>query len=245
MKEIILWQVGNGTVHGKTLVMTWIVMIAMITFVYFGVRNLTEGKPGKFQNFFEWVMDLIKGLVADNMDYKKAAPLLAYLVTLFMFVFFCNMLGVIPNIFKPLFSNVEFAQLNYIFYDAKLSSPTSDINTTLGLALISISVVIYMGVKYKGVHYFHHFLEPNPVFLPIHIIDIIAKPMTLGFRLFGNIFAKETLTLLILMLPGLWVFAGGVFLMPVWLAFSIFLGSIQAFVFTVLTIAYIAQAVEG
>ncbi len=189
MHEIILWHVGNGTVHARTLVMTWLTMALLLIFVLLGVRNLTSGKPGKLQNVLEWVVDFVKGLISGNMDYKKGASLLSYLLTLIMFIFFANMLGLVPNFVAPLFTNVEFAKLNEIFHGAVLQSPTADINTTLALATLTIILVIAFGVKFKGARYFQHFLEPHPVFLPIHLIDILAKPMTLAFRLFGNIYA--------------------------------------------------------
>ncbi len=243
-EELVLWQLGGMTFHAKTLVMTWIVMLAIIVLCLIGVRNLTSGKPGKMQNVLEWVVDFVKKLVADNMDYEKGRPLLGYLVTLIMFVFFSNMLGLIPNItFNLLHTfHINFAQLDKIFEGATLMSPTADINTTLALAILTIILVVAMGIKHKGIHYFHHFVEPNPLFLPIHLIDMLSKPMTLGFRLFGNIFAGEVLIKVILMLPGIWVLPG-VFPDAIWLGFSVFVGAIQSFVFTVLTTAYVAQAV--
>lgn len=242
MHEPILWQLSFGTLHAKTLVMTWITMALILIFALLGVRNLTSGKPGKMQNILEWVVDFVRKLISDNMDYKKGAHLLPYLVTLIMFIFFSNMLGLIPNIFAPLFKGVKFAQLDKILGEVVQMSPTADINTTLALATLTIIMVIFMGIKSKGLHYFHHFLEPNPLFLPIHLIDILSKPMTLAFRLFGNIYAGEVLIGVILMLPGIYLF-GGIIPMPIWLGFSIFIGAIQSFVFTILTIAYIAQAV--
>lgn len=242
MHETILWHLGNGTFHGKTLIMTWLAMLALIIFIMLGVRNLTSEKPGRLQNMLEWIIDFVRSLISDNMDYKKGAPLLSYLLTLITFVFFSNMLGLVPNVLAPLFKNVHFAKLDGILGGVVMMSPTADINTTLALATLTIILVVAYGVKYKGSHYFHHFLEPYPVFLPIHLIDFIAKPMTLAFRLFGNIYAGEVLITVILMLPGVFVF-GGVLPMPIWLGFSMFIGAIQSFVFTVLTIAYVAQAV--
>lgn len=241
-EETVLWHLGNVTLHGKTLVMTWMVMLLLLIFVLIGVRNLTSGKPGKMQNILEWVVDFVRKMVSDNMDYEKGRPLLGYLVTLIMFVFFSNMFGLIPNLTFNLLHNVEFAELNKIFEGPSWMSPTADINTTLALAILTILLVIGMGIKHKGIHYFHHFLEPNPAFLLIHVIDMLSKPMTLGFRLFGNIFAGEVLIKVILMLPGIWVLPG---IIPdtIWLAFSVFVGAIQSFVFTVLTTAYVAQAV--
>lgn len=245
-EELVRWHVFGMSLHAKTLVMTWIVMALIIIFALLGVRKLSSRTPGKMQNVFEWVFDFVSKLISDNMEYEKGRPLLNYLVTLIMFVFFSNMLGLVPNLTFNLFEHfhIEFAQLNKIFEGPSLMSPTADINTTLALALLTIILVIAMGIKHHGARYFHHFVEPYPVFLPIHIIDMASKPMTLGFRLFGNIFAGEILIKVILMLPGIYVLPG---ILPdvIWLGFSIFVGAIQSFVFTVLTIAYVAQAVAA
>lgn len=241
-EETVLWHLGNMTFHGKTLVMTWLVMVVVLVFVLSGVRNLTSGKPGKMQNILEWMVDFVRKLVSDTMDLEKARPILGYLITLILFVFVSNMFGLLPNFTLNLFHNVEFAQLNKIFEGASWMSPTADINTTAALALLTMVLVVGMGIKHQGGHYFKHFLEPNPVFLLIHLIDMISKPLTLAFRLFGNIFAGEVMISVILMIPGIWVMTG---ILPdaIWLAFSVFIGSIQSYVFTVLTTAYVAQAV--
>ena len=244
-EEIVLWQLGNMTFHGKTLIMTWTSMAAMFVFCLIGVRNLTSGKPGKMQNVLEWIVDFISNLVYDNMDREKGRPILGYLLTLIMFVFFSNMIGLIPNFSFNLFEHfhIEFAQLNKIFEGPTLMSPTADINTTMALAILTILLVIGLGIKHKGLHYFHHFVEPYAVFSILHVIDMIAKPMTMAFRLFGNIFAGEILIKVILMIPGIWVL-GGIFPQTIWLAFSIFIGAIQAYVFTILTAVYVSQAVS-
>ena len=243
-EETIIWHLWSMSFHGKTLIMTWVVMAAMLVFCFLGVRNLTSGKPGKMQNVLEWIVDFVSTLVSDNMEPEKGRPILGYLVTLFMFVFFSNMIGLIPNFTFNFFEHfhIEFAQLNKIFEGPTLMSPTADINTTMALALLTILLVIGLGIKYKGLHYFHHFVEPYAVFSIIHVIDMIAKPMTMAFRLFGNIFAAEILIKVILMIPGIWVL-GGIFPQTIWLAFSIFIGAIQAYVFTVLTTVYVSQAV--
>ena len=241
-EETVIWQLWGMNFNAKTLVMTWMVMAIVIFLVLLGVRNLTSGKPGKGQNVLEWIIDFVRKIVADNVDYEKAKPLLGYLLTLIVFIFASNMFGLIPNLTFNLLHNVHFAELNKIFEGPSFTSPTADINTTLALALMTIIIVLTMGIKHKGIHYFHHFLEPNPAFFLIHLIDLISKPMTLAFRLFGNIYAGEILLKVILMLPGIWVLPG---ILPdtIWLAFSIFIGAIQSYVFTVLTTAYVAQAV--
>lgn len=243
-EELVLWQLGNMTFHGKTLIMTWIAMAAILVFCMLGVRHLTSGKPGKMQNILEWIVDFVRNLISDNMSYEQGRPLLGYLITLIMFVFFSNMIGLIPNFTFNLLEHfhVTFAHLDKIFEGPLMMSPTADINTTAALALLTIILVVFLGIKTKGLHYFHHFIEPFPVFAIIHVIDLISKPMTLAFRLFGNIFAGEILLKVILMLPGIWVLPG-IFPMTVWLAFSIFIGAIQSYVFVVLTTAYVSQAV--
>ena len=241
-EETVLWHLGFMTFNGKTLIMTWIAMVAILIFCYMGVRHLTSGKPGKMQNVLEWIVDFVKNLVSDNMNYEQGRPLLGYLLTLIMFVFFSNMLGLIPNFTFNLLEHfhVEFAQLNKIFEGPSLMSPTADINVTMALALLTIFLVLYLGVKTKGLHYFHHFVEPFKVFAIIHLVDLIAKPLTLAFRLFGNIFAGEILIKVILMLPGIWVLPG-IFPTTIWLAFSMFIGAIQSYVFTVITTAFIPR----
>jgi F-type H+-transporting ATPase subunit a len=112
----------------------------------------------------------------------------------------------------------------------------------MALALLTIILVIYQGVQTKGLHYFHHFVEPYKELVILNILDLLAKPLTLAFRLFGNIFAGEILLKVILMLPGIWVLPG-IFPTTIWLGFSVFVGAIQAYVFTVLTTAYVSQAV--
>lgn len=242
--ETVLWHFGNMTFHGKTLIMMWIVMAVVLIFCFLGVRNLTSGKPGKMQNVLEWLVDFVKKIISDNMNYEQGRPLLSYLLTLIMFIFFSNLLGLLPNFTFNLFehAHVEFAQFGHIFSGPLLMSPTADVNITMSLALLTIILVVSLGIKTKGAHYFQHFVEPLKIFAIIHIIDLISKPLTLAFRLFGNIFAGEILLQVILMLPGIWVLPG-VLPMVVWLAFSIFIGAIQAYVFTVLTTAYISQAV--
>jgi len=126
-----------------------------------------------------------------------------------------------------------------------LGSPTADYNTTLGLALCTFVMIYVMGLRYKGLGYFKHYLKSFFFFLPINIIEDLAKPVTLTFRLYGNIYAGEVLIAVLLGLLGGWTHVFGGFLASLaWLAFSIFVGCIQAFIFTMLSIAYFSQAVS-
>ena len=217
-------MVGNTLLafNVKTMVMTWIVMILVALFALAATRNMSLKRPAGAQNILEMVFEGIKGLVNDNMDPKKGAALLSIVVTYFIFILFSNLIGLVPT----------------------FSSPTADYNTTLALALCTFALIFIFGLKYKGLGYFKHYLKPYAIFLPITIIEDFSKPITLTFRLYGNIYGGEVLMAVLLGLLGGWIHVfGGFIASVVWLAFSIFVGFIQAFIFTMLSIAYVSQAV--
>ncbi len=207
----------------KTIVTTWIAMALILLFAWAATRNLSLRKPTRLQVIFEMIYEGIRGLVKSNMDPEKGAPLVNIVVTLFLFILFSNLLGLFPS----------------------MMSPTADYNTTFGLAVTVIILVQYFGVRYKGTGgYLKGFLQPFVLFLPINIVEELAKPVTLAFRLYGNIFAGEVLIAVLLgLIPLTADLLGGFIASVVWLGFSIFVGFIQAFIFTMLTIAYVSMAV--
>ncbi len=220
-----LVTVGNTQLafNPKTLIMTWITMILVAAFFIAATRNMSMQRPKGAQNVLEAIFEFIKGLVDQNMDPKKGASILYLVVTYMVFILFSNLIGLVPT----------------------LGSPTADYNTTLGLALCTFVMIFVMGLRYKGLGYFKHYLKPFFFFLPINIIEDLAKPVTLTFRLYGNIYAGEVLIAVLLGLLGGWTHVFGGFLASLaWLAFSIFVGFIQAFIFTMLSIAYFSQAVS-
>lgn len=200
------------TFHLDTLMMTWLTMAIIILFAVLATRNL-KVKPQGWQNFLEMVVDALLEQIDANMGPRgrKLAPLV---ITLFLFLVVGNELGLIPG----------------------LTSPTSDLNTTLGLALMIVVMVHIIGVVNKGpVRYIKHFFEPYVPFVIINIIEELAKPITLSFRLFGNILAGEILLLILGMLVP--------YVVPTaWLAFSVFVGVVQAFIFTMLSISYLSNS---
>ena len=200
------------TFHLDTLMMTWVTMGIIIVLAILATRNL-QLKPQGWQNFLEMVMDALLEQIDANMGPRgrKLAPLV---ITLFLFLAVGNELGLIPG----------------------MTSPTADLNTTLGLALMILIIVHVLGVVNKGpVRYFKHFFEPFIPFVIINIIEEIAKPITLSFRLFGNILAGEILLLILGMLVP--------YVVPTaWLAFSVFVGIVQAFIFTMLSISYLSNS---
>lgn len=230
--------------HAKTILMTWFVMLCLLIFVFICLRKLTSGTPGKMQNILEWLVDFVRGMISDNIDYKKGGVLLSYLLSLILFIFFCNLMGLFPNILSPIFNHIQFAGISEMFgTGTTLMSPTADINTDFALALITITLVVFFGLKYKKLHYFGHFIKPHPAFSLIHVIDFVSKPLTLAFRLFGNIYSGEMLVAVILM-PKSAAALAGIIPLPIWLIFCTFIAVIQSYVFTILTLAYIGQAVE-
>ncbi len=220
------WELVVGNTHlafnPKTLIMTWVVMVLVVLFGVAATRNMSMRKPKGAQNILEAVFEFIRGQVNDNMDPKKGAALLSIVVTYFIFILFSNLIGLVPT----------------------LNSPTADYNTTMGLALCTFFIIYIFGIRYKGLGYFKHYLQPFVFFLPITIIEDFSKPITLAFRLYGNIYGGEVLIAVLLGLLGGWIHVMGGFIASVtWLAFSIFVGCIQAFIFTMLSIAYVSQAV--
>jgi len=202
------------TFHMDTIYLTWLVMAIIILISFLATRRLTLVPTGA-QNVLEMIVTAILDQIDSTMGPKgrRFAPLI---ITLFLFLLISNWLGLIPG----------------------LASPTNDLNTTLGLALLIIILVHITGVVHKGPkRYFKHFFEPYIPFVILNIIDEVAKPITLAFRLFGNIFAGEMLiAVLIALVP--WWFP---FFSIIWVSFSVFIGLIQAFVFTMLSMVYLGN----
>ncbi|WP_298704841.1 F0F1 ATP synthase subunit A [uncultured Veillonella sp.] len=198
-----------------TLYMTWLVFGILIVLAYFATRQCRM-VPSGMQNGVEMVLEIIgnqfKGPLGEHFN-----KLTALLFTFFFFIFVSNELGLLPS-------------------PHILVSPTSDLNTTLGLALASSVSVWVIGLRIKGVGYLKHYFQPFAVFAIFHLIEEISKPVTLSFRLFGNIIAGEiVLELLNNLAP---------YLAPIiWIAFSLVIGVIQAFVFTILVTSYLGMAI--
>lgn len=202
-----------GTIHMDTIVMTWITMAFVLLFAILSVRGL-KLIPGAWQSCLEMVVEWLDGQVSETLG-PRGQFLKSFIICLFLFLLVSNWLGLIPG----------------------FTSPTADINTTMGLALLVIVMVHILGVYYKGTKYIKHFFEPYFPFVIINIIEEIAKPITLAFRLFGNILAGEVMILVLVALVPKAVIPS-----VIWLGFSLFVGVIQAVVFTMLTIAYLANA---
>ena len=209
-------QIMGFSFNMETLYMTWLAMAIVLLIAFLATRNL-KIIPSGWQNVVEIIVLWLHEQL-DAMMGQRGRFLAPFIVSLFMFLLVSNWLGLVP----------------------KMASPTNDLNTTLALALLVIVMVHVLGLFMKGGHYVAHFFKPTPVFVIINAIEEIAKPITLAFRLFGNILAGEILIVVLLKLMPIW--------MPIpavaWLAFSIFIGGVQAVIFTMLSMAYLANAVK-
>jgi F-type H+-transporting ATPase subunit a len=191
-------------------------------------------KPTGMQNFMEWVMDFVKNIINSTMDWKDGGRFHILGITIIMYIFVANMLG-LP------FSIVVDGVLWW-------KSPTADPAVTLTLATLIVGLSHYYGVKMKGAGaYGREFFKPFWFMFPIKIIEEFANTLTLGLRLYGNIYAGEIL--LSLLAAGLATGVGGTIAaalpMLVWQGFSVFVGAIQSFIFCMLTMVYLAHKVSS
>jgi len=219
--------------NGANILMITVASLIVFLIAVLSTRKLAM-KPTGMQNFFEWVMDFVKGIINSTMDWKDGGRFHILGITLIMYIFVSNMLG------------LPFA----IEVDEKLwwKSPTADPMITLTLAVMVLALSHYYGVKLKGVKgYAKGFFSPMGFLFPLKIIEEFANTLTLGLRLYGNIYAGELL--LSLLATGLahQGIAGTIAAVPltlVWQGFSIFVGTIQAYIFTMLTMVYLAHKVS-
>lgn len=217
--------------NASTVLMTAIACVIVFIIGIVMSRNL-KMRPTGAQNAMEMLIDFVKGIISDSMDWRTGKTFLPLGLTLITFIFISNILGVI----------VMIVHGNDLWW----KSPTSDAGITLGLAGFIIVLTNYYGMKLKGPKkYAKGLMDPVPFMLPFKLVEEFTNTMTLGFRLFGNIFAGEVLLSLITQLAFLLVpftfFA--VLPMMVWQGFSLFIGAIQAFIFTMLTMVYMSHKV--
>lgn len=215
-----------------------VLMITVASVIVFLIAILSTRKlamrPTGMQNFFEWVMDFVKNIIDSTMDWKTGGRFHVLGITIMMYVFVSNMLG-LP------FSVVIDGTLWW-------KSPTADPVVTLTLATMVVGLSHYYGVKMRGTAaYGKEFLKPFAFMFPIKIIEEFANTLTLGLRLYGNIYAGEIL--LGLLASGLATGVGGTIAaivpMLAWQGFSVFVGAIQAFIFTMLTMVYLSHKVSS
>jgi len=236
-------KVGEGfwTVHIDTLAMSWILGLLFIGIFYAAARTVTAGVPGKLQNFVELLLEFVETSVKDAYHGPRdfIGPLA---LTIFVWVLFWNLMDLIPvDLFPELLAlfGVEYLRI----------LPSADMNATFGLSLTVFFIIIIYGMKGKGVRgylgelFTHPFGAHPALWIPnllMNIVEMIAKPVSLAMRLFGNLYAAELIFILIAMLP-IWAqwLPGGA-----WAIYHILVIPLQAFIFMTLTVVYVALAYE-
>ncbi len=231
--EAPIHTIGNLSFNLANIMMMVIASVIVFILAVAATRNMSM-RPTGMQNFVEWVMDFVKNIIKSNMDWETGGRFHILGMTIIMYLFVANMLG-LP------FSIVIDGTLWW-------KSPTADPAVTLSLALMILVLTHYYAIKLKGFgSYTGDFFKPMAFLFPLKLIEEFANTLTLGLRLYGNIYAGEILlSLLVSELAHAW---GGLGLIAailptiVWQGFSIFVGSIQAFIFTMLTMVYMAHKV--
>nr|YP_010865280.1 ATP synthase CFO A chain subunit IV [Campylaephora boydenii]WGT74096.1 ATP synthase CFO A chain subunit IV [Campylaephora boydenii] len=221
----LYWTIGNYKIHGQVFLVSWLVIAVLVSLAIFGTRNLQRA-PQKFQNFMEFILEFLQDIAKNQIGEHEYRFWVPYISTIFLFILGSNWAGaLIP---WKLISLPE----------GELAAPTNDINTTVALSLLTSIAYFYAGLNKNGLGYFSRYIEPTPVLLPINILEDFTKPLSLSFRLFGNILADELVvsvfTLLVpILIP-----------LPV-MILGLFASSIQALIFSTLSAAYIGEAMEG
>lgn len=215
----LIVRIGDYTFHFNltAIVMTWIVIALLLFFGYMASRR-RHVLPNSIQVVGELLVAQFYGLTESTLGKERAKSYAPLIVALFMFLLLSNWIGAIPH----------------------MTEPTTDLNTPLSLGLMGFVLAHYAGIRAKGFKgYIKTYFEPIVFMLPMNLIGELAKVISISFRLFGNMMGGAIIILVVSHLiyslvlpPFLYAF------------FSLFIGTIQAFVFTMLTVVYIAVQVD-
>ena len=243
-------SVGEGfwTWHVDTL--AWSILLGLVFILTFRsvAKKATVGVPGKFQCFIEMIVEFVGQSVKDTFHGKN--PLIAPLaLTIFMWVLLMNIMDIIPVDWLPSAAQGIGYLLGYDPHDVYMKVvPTTDLNMTAALALGVFVLMIFYSIKIKGFGGFMKELYAHPFNTPwlywfnfiLEVISLLAKPLSLALRLFGNLYAAELIFILIAGLIGFWQLPAHF----IWAAFHILVIPLQAFIFMMLTIVYLSLAHE-
>ncbi len=210
------------TVNSDTVLSTVVAGVILIGLGLYMRSSITAGVPGKLQLAFESLVAYIEDLVETAMGISAAPFVVPLAVTLFSFILISNWVEIVPT-------------------NDKLPSPTGDINLTAALAVFVLAWVHLTGFRKKGVAgYVKSFMGAPRWLIPFRAIEEVAKPLSLALRLFGNLFAGGLMIALIGLMPSFVLWLPTV----VWKLFDMFIGVIQALIFSLLTIVYFSFAVS-
>ena len=216
--QLIIPFLGHSiTINLEVILMTWIVF-ALLIIIGLCASNKKSILPRPIQALGELIVSLLYELTEDALGKDLAKTYAPLICALFMFLLFSNWLGLIPH----------------------LEEPTKDLNTTLGLGIMGFVIAHYAGIKSKGIKaYLKEYFQPIFFMMPLNVIGELAKIVSISFRLFGNIMGGSIIILVVSYL------SYSIILPPFLYAFfGLFVGTIQAFVFTMLTVVYISVQVK-
>ena len=219
------WKIGGLSLHGQVFLTSWFVAALLIVVAFLASRNV-ERVPSGLQNLMEYALEFIRDLAKDQIGEKEYRPWVPFIGTLFLFIFVSNWSGAL----------IPWKLIH--IPGSELTAPPNDINTTVALALLTSVAYFYAGFRKRGLGYFSRYIEPTPILLPINILEDFTKPLSLSFRLFGNILADELAVAVLVLLVPLFV------PLPL-MALGLFTSAIQALIFATLAAAYIGEAMEG
>ncbi len=218
ISQLIIPFFGHNMVFNLNVIyMTWIAMALLILFGYLSVRNMSM-LPAPIQVVGELFVSQLYSLTEDALDKEMAKTYAPLICALFMFLLLSNWFGIFPL----------------------FEEPTKDLNTPLSLGLMGFFIAHYAGIKAKGFKvYISAYFEPFFILMPLNLIGELAKVVSISFRLFGNIMGGSIIILVVSYLTYSLV-------LPPFLNafFGLFVGTIQAFVFTMLTVVYISVQVK-
>jgi len=212
--EAIHWHLGPFVITGS-IVVTWVIILFLTGFLFLSTRNLSQ-TPGRRQVMLEAIILSFEGFIEEVLP-GKVRLVFPFIASLWIFILVANLVGLIPG----------------------MGSPTADISVTLSMSCIVFFSVHWFGIKEQGLRkYLHHYLMPNPILLPFHIISEISRTLALSIRLFGNVMSLEIAALLVLMVAG--------FIVPIpLLMLHIVEAVIQAYLFGMLALIYIAGGIQS
>lgn len=221
----LYWTIGAYKIHGQVFIVIWLVMAILLSISLIGTKNLSR-IPKSFQNFMEFILEFLQDIAKNQIGEHEYRAWVPYIATIFLFILGSNWAGAL----------IPWKLIK--LPEGELAAPTNDINTTVALALLTSMAYFYAGLRKNGISYFSRYIQPTPILLPINILEDFTKPLSLSFRLFGNVLADELVvsvfTLLVpILIP-----------LPV-MILGLFASSIQALIFSTLSAAYIGEAIEG
>ena len=206
-----------GPLHvGATVLTTWLLMAGLVGVAWLGTRRMSVAAPTRLQTALEGVVLALQAAIEDSAP-GHSRRLLPFIGTLWLFVATANLAGLVPG----------------------LRSPTGDLSLTVALALLVFLAVHWFGIRIDGLRvYLRHYLAPNPVLLPFHLLGEVTRTLALAVRLFGNMMSLEMAALLVLLVAG--------FLAPVpLLMLHIVEALVQAYIFGTLALVYVAGALQS